>query len=84
MNNIDNVIKAMQAAVSVRNPAPTALDDEVEGWACEKLSEEDCDAFFAAIASGRYIAAHGILTAHGLCWPWRRSQFDRWLASHST
>lgn len=83
MSDLDRLVNAMQAAVSVRTPEHTPFDDLVEGWACENLSDAERDAFFAAVGEGRYTDAHGILTANGLCWPWRRAQFDRWLASHS-
>ena len=83
VNDIDKVFSTVQAAVSIRTPEHTAFDELVESWAWENLSDEERDAFFAAVGKGRYIDAHQILTSSGRCWPWRRPQFDRWLASHS-
>lgn len=50
-------------------------------WAIENLPGQRYEDFEAAVAAGRFVDAYHMLTRDGVMWPWRKSQWDRWVAA---
>lgn len=50
-------------------------------WAIEHLSVSKYEEFVAKINAGHFVEAYNMLSVDGVFWPWRKSQWDRWLAA---